>query len=85
VFDPSSGVLLDEPDIETIYALRQLTLVFRKKALSEVPSEGGPSQDGDPSAKTKVVSPEREKLAMSEYIQFENDVKRSDSLQYDSF
>jgi len=85
VFDPSSGVLLDEPDIETIYALRQLTLVFSKIAFSEVPRKGGPRQDGDPSSKTKVVSPEREKLAMSEYIQCENDVKRSDSLLDESF
>jgi hypothetical protein len=85
VFDSSSGVLLDEPDIETIYAIRQLTLVFSKIAFSETAREGGSRQDDGPSAKTKVVSPEREKLAMSEYIQCEHDVKRSDSLLDESF
>jgi len=33
VFDRSSGVLLDEPDIDAILALRQLTLMFGKIAL----------------------------------------------------
>nr|QDH89646.1 MAG: RNA-dependent RNA polymerase [Leviviridae sp.] len=30
VFDPVSGVLLDEPDIDAIFAIRQLTLSFAK-------------------------------------------------------
>ena len=30
VFDPVSGVLLDEPDIDAIFAIRQLTLTFGK-------------------------------------------------------
>lgn len=30
VFDPVSGVLLDEPDIDAIFAIRQLTLMFSK-------------------------------------------------------
>ena len=33
VFDPSTGVLLSEPDIEAIYAIRQLTLIFGKMLL----------------------------------------------------
>jgi hypothetical protein len=33
VFSASTGVLLDEPDIESIYAVRQLTLIFSKMVL----------------------------------------------------
>jgi hypothetical protein len=71
VFDLHSGVLLDEPDVEAIYALRQLTLGFSKIALPSDPREGVTS---------RVVSPARERRAMSEYIQCENEVKVSDSL-----
>jgi hypothetical protein len=69
VFVPGSGVLLDEPDIEAIYALRQLTLAFGKIAL---PTSGN--------GQSRVVTPEREALAMSEFVQCEQDVKVSDSL-----
>jgi hypothetical protein len=72
VFDPCSGVLLDQPDIEAIYALRQLTLMFSKIALpQDHPSKGDP---------TAVVSPRRERRAMSSFVQCEQDVKRSDDL-----
>jgi len=71
VFDPTNGVLLDQPDIEAIYAMRQLTLVFSKIALPSDPRQG---------ATTRVVSASRERLAMSGFIQCENDVKESDSL-----
>jgi len=63
LFDPSSGALLDCPDIEAIFALRQLTLMF-----SKIANPG----DGD-------VSPRRQRRAMSEYVQCERDVKVSDS------
>jgi len=66
VFDPCSGALLDEPDIEAIFALRQLTLMFSKIAL---PSTG---------TDRKVVSPERERRAMSDYVQCEQEVRESD-------
>jgi len=33
VFDPVSGVLLDDPDIDAILAIRQLTLLFSKYSL----------------------------------------------------
>jgi hypothetical protein len=69
VFDAASGALLDDPDIEAIYAIRQLTLTFSKIALPEEPH--GPSS---------VVSPQRERRAMSDFIQCEHDVKRNDSL-----
>lgn len=71
VFDLYSGVLLDEPDIEAIFAIRQLTLMFSKIALPSDPRQGTAS---------RVVSPARERRAMSEYIQCENEVKVSDSL-----
>jgi len=71
VFEPSSGVLLDNPDIEAIYAIRQLSLMFSKIAL---PVD---SLDG---CSTLNVSSERERLAMSEFIQCEKDVKFSDSI-----
>jgi hypothetical protein len=69
VFDPCSGVLLDCPDIEAIYALRQLTLMFSKIALPQ----------DDPSGKsTRVVNPRRERLAMDGFVQCEQDVRSSD-------
>jgi len=37
VFDPVSGVLLDNPSIEAIYAVRQLTLIFSKILLPCTP------------------------------------------------
>jgi len=72
VFDTSSGVLLEHPDVEAISALLQLTLMFSKIAL---PQEG-PSQGSS----TRVVSPRRERRAMLEYLECEQDVRRSDSL-----
>jgi hypothetical protein len=70
VFNPVSGALLDNPDIEAILALRQLTLMFSKIALPEQPLRGCSS----------VVSPRRERRAMSDFVQCEHDVKRNDSL-----
>jgi hypothetical protein len=72
VFDSSSGVLLSDPDIEAIYAVLQLTLGFSKIALPQDSlARGGSAQ---------VVSPRRKKRAMSEFVQCEKDVKRSDSM-----
>jgi len=70
VFDPSSGVLLDEPDIEAIFALRQLTLMFSKIALP---------QDELGSSSTSVVSASRERRAMSDYVMCEQEVRASDA------
>jgi len=75
VFDPCSGVLLTHPDIEAIYALRQLTLMFGKIALPMTASNGRQS----PSSHRKVVSEERERRAMLEYVQCEQDVKAADA------
>jgi len=75
VFDSSSGALLDDPDIEAIFAVLQLTLLFSKIALPEATQEGKSHSGGD----RKVVSPKRERLAMSEFIQCEQDVKAFDS------
>lgn len=74
VFDPSSGVLLDEPDVEAILALRQLTLMFSKIALPTQSERKGNSHGG-----RKVVSASRERRAMSDYIQCEQDVKAADA------
>jgi len=71
VFRSDSGVLLDEPDIEAIYALRQLTLMFSKIALPQE-TPGGVS--------TSVVTPRRERLAMNGFVQCEKDIRRTDSL-----
>lgn len=38
VFDSGTGVLLDEPDIEAIYAIRQLTLIYSKMLLPCTPA-----------------------------------------------
>jgi len=75
VFDPSSGALLDHPDIEAIYAVRQLTLMFSKIAL---PIQT--SKSGNAVGPRNVVSPRRERRAMSEYVQCEHDVEVADSL-----
>jgi hypothetical protein len=76
VFDPCSGVLLDEPDIDAIFAIRQLTLMFGKIALPEGPSNGS----FVPKSDRKVVSEDRERRAMKEFIQCEQDVKEADRL-----
>jgi hypothetical protein len=76
VFDPVSGALLENPDIEAIYAVRQLTLMFSKIALPELPSHGkSRSVNG-----LRVVKPSRERRAMLEYLQCEQDVKAYDSI-----
>nr|URG15622.1 MAG: RNA dependent RNA polymerase [Leviviridae sp.] len=72
VFDPCSGVLLDEPDIDAIFAIRELTLAFSK--IANPPLKEGPTSD------YQVVSRRREMQAMSDFIQCEYEVKRSDSL-----
>jgi len=76
VFDPCSGLLLDDPDIEAIIALRQLTLMFSKIALPREASNGGTPRNGNG---YQVVSADRERKAMFEYIQCEQDVKKSDA------
>jgi len=75
VFDTSSGALLDDYDIEAIYAIRQLTLMFSKIALPEVTREGDPR--GFNGSK-RVVSARRERRAMSEFVQCEQDIRSSD-------
>jgi len=74
VFDPCSGALLENPDIEAIYAIRQLTLMFSKIALPETPGKGGLKRGN----RRSVVSPIRESKAMSEFVQCEQDVRASD-------
>jgi hypothetical protein len=69
VFDPCSGALLDSPDIEAIFAIRQLTLMFSKIALPASPSSGSAAG---------VVTPRRERRAMAGYVQCEQEVKQSD-------
>jgi hypothetical protein len=81
VFDPCSGVLLDNPDIEAIYAIRQLTLMFSKIALPELTRKGKFQKRGG----RRVVSANRERLAMSEFIQCERDVRAYDELLDSSF
>jgi hypothetical protein len=75
VFDRTSGVLLESPSIEAIYSLRQLTLVFGKIALPDATSNGGISLRGN----RQVVSQERERRAMVEYLQCERDVREADA------
>jgi hypothetical protein len=74
VFDPCSGVLLDEPDIEAILAIRQLMLMFSKIALPNH-SERNENLGVD----RKVVSEDRERRAMSEFVQCEQDVRAADA------
>jgi len=74
VFDPTSGVLLECPDVEAIYAMRQLTKAFSKIGLPEGPGEVSLAMGSD----YKVVTAARGRLAMSEYIQCEQDVRDAD-------
>jgi len=75
VFDPASGVLLENPSIEAIYAVRQLTLQFGKIALPDGPVvNGAVSLKGD----RQVVSKRRERRAMLDYVQCEYDVREAD-------
>jgi hypothetical protein len=78
VFEPGSGMLLDDPDVEAIIALRLLTLSFSKIALQqrEAPRhKGAPRSLGN----REVVTPARQRKAMSEFIQCELEVKESDA------
>lgn len=81
VFDPCTGVLYDTPDIESIYAIRQLTLMFSKIALPVDPNlDTTASLSG-----RKVVSEARERRAMSDYVVCEQDVKAADARLDPSF
>jgi hypothetical protein len=73
VFDTASGTVLDEPDSEAIYAIRQLTLTFGKIALPDEPRKGPVSLKGN----RQVVSKERERRALLEYIQCEKEVREA--------
>ena len=64
VFDSGTGILLEEPDIEAILAIRQLTLLFSKMLLP--------------------CTPERERKAMSDYVQCDKEVEYADSNRTDS-
>ncbi|DAD51803.1 TPA_asm: RNA-directed RNA polymerase [ssRNA phage Gerhypos.1_31] len=64
VFDRGTGVLLDKPDVEPIYAIRQLTLICSKMWLP--------------------CTPERERKAMSDYVQCDKEVNYADSILPDS-
>jgi hypothetical protein len=64
VFDVNTGVLLDSPDVEAIYAIRQLTLIYSKILLP--------------------CSPERERKAMSDYVQCDKEVGDIESTLPDS-
>jgi hypothetical protein len=79
VFDVASGVLLEKPDIDAIYAVRQLSLVFSKIALPNGTSNGSVPLKDD----RKVVSEERERRAMLEYVQCEYDVREAESRLFD--
>jgi len=82
VFDPCSGALLSDPDIEAIFAIRQLTLMFSKIAFSGDPLSGTSLRQSNPN---QVVSEEREKLAMSAYVQCEQEVRNSDASLHPRF
>jgi hypothetical protein len=82
VFDPFSGTLLEWPDVEAIYALNQLLLMFGKIALPEEDLIKGQPQSPD---NRKVVSAARERRAMSEFLQCEQDVRDADARLDESF
>jgi len=73
VFDPRSGTLMDEPCIETIYSLRQLTLMFGKIALPKITENGNPLEGRD----RQVVTPRRERQALLGFVQCEQDIRAS--------
>jgi len=84
VFDRASGALLDQPDIESIYALLQLTLGFGKIAQPEISLNGDPvssplKRSSTGAGRSNVVSPSRARAAMSEYVQIEQEVRFHDS------
>jgi hypothetical protein len=77
VFDAASGALLEHPDVEAIYAVRQLSLMFSKIAL---PEESVAKRYPQKQGSRKVVSASRERRAMSDYVLTEQEVRASDSL-----
>lgn len=69
VFERGSGLLLDKPSIEAIYALRQLTLMFGKLSIAS----------GDTRKAAIACSDERTKKAIDDYVLCEKEVRQSDS------
>jgi hypothetical protein len=67
VFDPFSGRLLDSPDVEAIRCVRQITLMWAKIL-----------PDSSPGLEKIQVSPNRVDLAITKWIQCEQDVRSSD-------
>ena len=70
VFDRSTGVLLDEPDIEAIYAVRQLTLTFSKVLLPTTKSREQAAMDGYVECEQEVRHNDELVMEESDYAQF---------------
>jgi hypothetical protein len=66
VFDRGSGVVLDEPDIEAIIAIRQLTLLFSKVLLPCTPAR-------ERNAMSEYIKCEQE-VRVADFNRFESDI-----------
>jgi hypothetical protein len=69
VFDRATGVLLDEPNVDAIQAMRQITLMFAKVATGGLVREGIVDND---------YLRKKESSAISKFIECEQDVRKSD-------
>lgn len=76
VFDATSGVLLEDPSVDAIFAVRQLTLVYKKIFIKCTPER-------EAQALETFISCEHDvKLALWSYSDFEADFKRVKSLMF---
>jgi hypothetical protein len=77
IFDRSTGVLLDEPNIDAIYAIRQLTLVFGKMFLLSNAKRERQAMD-------KFIECENDVKRISDILQesFKDDLKRVSKLLF---
>jgi len=80
VFDRNTGVLLDDPDIEAIYAVRQLTLTFSKVLLPSTSAREQAAMNGYVECEQEVRWNDDMVMEPSDYAEF----RRLSSILYRS-
>lgn len=71
VFSRDSGVLLSDPDVEAIFAIRQLTLTFSKILLPSTPAREREAMSGYVQCEQEVRHTDEYVLTDSDYSEFE--------------